>query len=45
MRRVTHESLLLLGAVAVIGLAVLFTIILPAITSLGHLLQAGLARI
>jgi hypothetical protein len=45
MRRSLSESLLLYGTIAALVLAVMFTLIIPAITSLGDALQAGMARL
>jgi hypothetical protein len=45
MRRSLTESLLLYATIAVLVLAVMLIVIIPAITSLGDLLQAGIARL
>lgn len=45
MRRSITEILLLYGTVAVLVLAVILTVIIPAIASLGDALQAGIARL
>lgn len=45
MRRSLSESLLLYGTIAALVLAVMLTVIIPAITSLGDALQAGMAML
>lgn len=45
MRRTLSESLLLYGTIVVLVLAVMLTVIIPAITNLGDILQAGVTRL
>jgi hypothetical protein len=45
MRRSRSSSLLLYGTIAALALAVMLTVIIPAITSLGDALHAGVAKV